>query len=158
MIPDRSLYRLYVTRSARQRTFQRFVIASAGTFVTGQLILYWLHSIVGMAPVTANITSTIANTTLVLAASRRWVWGVNGAVNVRRELVPFAAIAAAGLLISTILVAVVANLIGEGLWVNAANMSGFALLWVLRFVLIDRYIYPERSGRQADPRSIDHRP
>jgi len=147
MAPGRSLYRLRVTRSARQRTFQRFVVVSAGTVVTGQLILYSLHSIAGMAPVPANITSTVANTAIVLAANRRWVWGVNGAVHVRRELIPFAAIAAAGLLVSTILVAVVANLIGEGLWVNAANMTGFALLWVLRFVLIDRYIYPDKAQR-----------
>lgn len=117
-------------------------MVSAATLVTGQLILYLMHSVVGVAPVPANIASTVANTTLVLAANRRWVWRVNGTVAVRGELIPFAAIAAAGLLVSTILVAVVANLIGEGLWVNAANMTGFALLWVLRFVLIDRYIYP----------------
>jgi len=157
MAPDRSPYRSHVARNSRQQTFARFVMVSAGTFVTGQLILYWIHSIVGVAPVPANVASTAANTAIVLAANRRWVWRVNGAVNLRRELAPFAAIAAAGLLVSTVLVAVVARFIGDGLWVNAANMTGFALLWVLRFVLIDRYVYPKPRGLDVAPRNQDHR-
>ncbi len=126
----------------RRERFGRFVVVSAATVVTGHLILYWLHSVAGMAPVPANLASTVANTGIVLIANRRWVWQVENEVGFRREVAPFLAIAAVGLAVSTAVVWLVSETIGEGLWVNAANLVGFGVVWLGRFLVLDRYVYP----------------
>lgn len=132
----------------RRDRFGRFVVVSAATVVTGHVILYWLHSVAGLDPVPANITSTIANTAIVLVANRRWVWNVDGEIDLRTEVIPFAVIAVVGLAVSTLLVWGTSIVIGEGLWVNAANLVGFGLVWLSRFVFLDSVVY----GQASDPR------
>lgn len=125
----------------RTRIFGRYAAVSAVSLVTGHILLYGLHSLLGMAPVSSNLVSTVANTALVFAANRRWVWVVDGQVSMRREIVPFAALAGLGLALSTLLVWMTAATIGEGLWVNAANLTAFGIVWIGRFVAIDRWVY-----------------
>ena len=95
------------------------------TLLTGHLILYVLHAPLDVEPVVANMLSTAINTTIVLAANRRWVWLIDSRVGIRSEIFPFMLIAAAGLVLSTALVWVTARSGGEGLWINAANLAGF---------------------------------
>ena len=116
--------------------------------VTGHVILYALHSVLDVAPVPANIASTVMNTAIVLWANRTWVWNQSGTVRVRGELVPFFAMAAIGLAVSTLLVWATAEVIGEGLWVNAANFAGFGLVWFSRFLFLDQVIYGS-AGRDT---------
>ncbi len=124
--------------------FGRYAFVSALSLVTGHLLLYGFHVWMDIAPVPANFLSTTANTILVFGANRRWVWNVDGRIDIRREVVPFALFALVGLAVSTVFVAVVAAVIGEGLWVNAANLSAFGTVWLARFFVIDRWMYGRR--------------
>jgi putative flippase GtrA len=127
---------------------------SAVTLLTGHLILYVLHAPLDVEPVVANMLSTAINTTIVLAANRRWVWLIDSRVGIRSEIFPFMLIAAAGLVLSTALVWVTARSGGEGLWINAANLAGFGILWLARFAVLDRWVY----GRTHAPRSSTNAP
>ena len=105
-----------------------------------------LHSVLGIDPVQSNLLSTSGNTALVFVASRRWVWNVDSRISLRREVVPFAVLAGVGLALSTILVWITAETIGEGLWVNAANLTAFGVVWLVRFFVLDRWIYGSRAA------------
>lgn len=121
--------------------FGRYAVVSAVSLVTGHLLLYGFHVWMAIDPVPANLFSTASNTVLVFGASRRWVWNVDGRIDLRREVMPFAAFAVVGLAVSTLFVGAVAATIGEGLWVNAANLAGFGTVWLARFFVIDRWMY-----------------
>ena len=54
--------------------FSRFAAVSAASVVTGHVMLYGLHSVMGVSPVPTNVASTVANTVLVFGANRTWVW------------------------------------------------------------------------------------
>jgi putative flippase GtrA len=123
----------------------RFAIVSLVSLVTGHILLYGIHVWMGQDPVPSNIASTAINTVLVFFANRRWVWNVQDRVSFRREVVPFGLLALLGLAVSTLLVWITAETIGEGLWVNLANIVGFGLVWIARFFLLDRWVY----GTQA---------
>jgi putative flippase GtrA len=123
------------------KLFGRYATVSAASLVTGHLLLYGLHSMLGLEPILANLLSTVGNTALVFVGNRRWVWSVDGQVSLRREVIPFAVLAGVGLALSTLLVWVTAQTIGEGLWINAANLTAFGIIWLVRFFVIDAWIF-----------------
>jgi len=139
--PPRSLRRLM--DAVIGQVFGRFALVSLASLVTGHILLYGIHVWMDVDPVPSNLASTTINTALVFVANRRLVWNVDGEISLRREVLPFALLAVLGLLVSTALVWVVATTIGEGLWVNAANLTGFGLVWIARFFVLDRVIYRE---------------
>lgn len=124
--------------------FGRFALVSLASLVTGHILLYGIHVWMGVDPVPSNLLSTTGNTALVFVANRRWVWRYDGEVSVRREVVPFALLALAGLGLSTLFVWITAAFIGEGLWVNAANLTAFGIVWLARFFILDAWIYGQR--------------
>lgn len=132
------------------QVFGRFALVSLASLVTGHLLLYGIHVWMEVDPVPSNIASTTLNTAIVFVANRRLVWNVDGEISVRREVVPFALLAVLGLAVSTGLVWVVSATIGEGLWVNAANLTGFGLVWIARFFVLDRLIY-QAPAAQTTP-------
>ncbi len=81
--------------------------------------------------------------------NRYWVWGKRGQHSWAREVVPFWAMTIAGLVLST-LFAAVANLWTDAKFVaSLANLTAFGMLWVIKFVVIDEYVFAA-----GDPRSI----
>ena len=130
------------------QVFGRFALVSLASLVTGHILLYGIHVWMSVDPVPSNIASTTLNTAIVFVANRRLVWNVDGEVSIRREVIPFALLAVLGLLVSTGLVWLVSTTIGEGLWVNAANLTGFGLVWIARFFILDRLIYRELAANQ----------
>jgi putative flippase GtrA len=73
--------------------------------------------------------------------NRHWVWGKRGDHSWAREVVPFWAMTVAGLVLSTLLAAV-ANVWTDTTWVaSAANLGAFGVLWVVKFVVIDAYVF-----------------
>ncbi len=130
----------------RLGVFGRYATVSAASLITGHILLYGFHVWMSIAPIPANFLSTTSNTILVFGANRRWVWNVDGRIDVRREVVPFILFALIGLAVSTAFVGIVAATIGEGLWVNAANLTAFGVVWMARFFVLDRWIYGDRAA------------
>ncbi len=139
--PPRTKRALDVLSRMHEEVFGRFAIVSLASLVTGHILLYGIHVWMDVDPVPSNVASTTINTALVFWANRRWVWNVKDRVSLRREVVPFGLLALLGLAVSTLLVWITAELVGEGLWVNMANMVGFGIVWIARFFLLDRWVY-----------------
>jgi putative flippase GtrA len=112
--------------------------------------------------VTANIIATAVATVPSFELNRRWVWGKSGRPSVSREMLPFAAVTATGLALSTLAVAIAARAADDWatstrtLTVQAASLSAFGIVWVVQFVLLDRILFRQR-GAPRDRQAADHR-
>jgi len=106
----------------------------------------------GVAAWVANVLAVSIATVPSYSLNRRWTWGLTGPSDFRRQVVPFWVLAFAGLLLSTLAVeltqvsglaaAMPSPLLATGA-VLAANLSGFAVLWVVQFVVLDRVLFAE---------------
>jgi putative flippase GtrA len=99
----------------------------------------------------ANVLATSVATVPSFHLNRRWAWAKRGPTHFWREVVPFWALAFAGLVLSTIFVALTdpwmtqlhAGLLVHTSAVIGAHLSGFGALWIIQFVLLDRLLFRE---------------
>jgi putative flippase GtrA len=73
--------------------------------------------------------------------NRYWVWGKRGRNHFWREVFPFWAMAALGLVLSTIFVWFVDQRTDVTLFLMAANLSAFGLLYIAKFLVLDRVLF-----------------
>jgi putative flippase GtrA len=108
----------------------------------------------GVAAWVANVLAVCIATVPSYSLNRRWTWGLTGPSDFRRQVVPFWALAFAGLLLSTLAVeltqvsgleaAMPSPLLATGA-VLAAHLSGYAMLWVVQFIVLDRVLFADES-------------
>jgi putative flippase GtrA len=120
-----------------------------------------LGALVYTAPVSAawaNVVATTAGTVPSFELNRRWVWAKAGRRSIWSEIVPFAALSFAGLVLSTIAVAAAthtATKLGYSdsartAVAEVANIAAFGSLWLVQFMLLDRVLFRPAVDRVAD--------
>lgn len=134
------LYHL-IRRLLDRYRFLRYASVSAVVVPLGQIMLYVFHSGLGWAPVTSNIAAVAIATVPAYQLNRMWVWGQTGKSHLTREIIPFWAIAFAGLLLSTWAVDFVQGRTDAQLAVNGANLVAFGALWVVKFFVCDQLLF-----------------
>lgn len=111
----------------------------------------------GLAAWTANIIAVACATGPSYSLNRRWTWGRRDASHPWRQVMPFWAMSFAGLGLSTILVGI------TSVWATSmhlvqpfatfsllgAHLSGFALLWGVQFVVLDRVLFGGTRSNQV---------
>jgi putative flippase GtrA len=103
----------------------------------------------GIAAWPANVLATCLATVPSYLLNRRWTWGRRDASNFWREVVPFWCMAFAGLALSTLCVGIAdswaagAHLTGllRTVSVVFGHLSGFGVLWVGQFIVLDRLVF-----------------
>jgi putative flippase GtrA len=139
----------------RIRQLVRYAAVSGIATGVSQVVLATLVATRATSAVEANVIATMVGTVPSFELNRRWVWGKSGNRSLAKEVIPFAAISASGLLLSTLAVAVASR------WaeargfsgaertatVQAANLAAFGLVWVAQFVLLDRVLFRSRPRR-----------
>ncbi len=111
----------------------------------------------GLAAWMANVLATAVATVPSYHLNRRWTWGKRDASDLWREVMPFWVLSFAGLVLSTLAVALTDSLLhgtqlGQPLHtfvIVAAHLSGFGILWVAQFVLLERVLFTPRDGLGA---------
>jgi putative flippase GtrA len=108
----------------------------------------------GLAAWVANVLATAVATVPSYHLHRRWTWGKRDASHLWREIMPFWVLSFTGLVLSTIAVALADS------WTNGmhltspavhtlvlfiAQLSGFGLLWIAQFILLDRVLFADRA-------------
>lgn len=142
---------------ARSRSLvQRITRCMSVSVVTTVISLLTLATATAVFGITAWIANVIATTVATIPSyylNRRWTWGRTGASDPLREVLPFWVLSFAGLALSTISVALTdAWAAGAHLsppvhtgTLLLAHLSGFGILWVAQFILLDRVLF----GRDA---------
>jgi putative flippase GtrA len=106
-------------------------------------------AVFGVTAWIANIIATTVATGPGYTLNRRWTWGIRDASDPWRQVAPFWLLSFAGLGLSTLAVAVtdswaaqmqLAGVVRTGA-VLGAHLSGFGVLWVIQFVLLDRVLF-----------------
>jgi putative flippase GtrA len=92
-------------------------------------------------PTRSNVVAVMLTAVPVFFLNKRWVWNADGKISLRREVVPFWVFTAAGLLLSTLLVDLAQAISDSTLLVMIANLTGFGILWVAKFLFLDQIMF-----------------
>ncbi len=144
----------------------RYSLVSAVVLPTGSLIL-WLLLISGLQPVSANVVSVTATTPISYLLNRRWTWGKDGISGGAGEVAAFWWLALVGLLLSSGAVTAAARWTDRPEPLLAANVAAYGAVWVLKFLVLDQFLFSpnaarsdrvrrrihQRNVRRSDPRS-----
>lgn len=132
------------------RRLVRYAAVSGGSIVLTQVLLVGLLTS-GVTPSAANVGAVLGAAVPIYAVNRRWVWRLTGRSDLRREVVPFWACTIAGLVLSTAAVAVVARTTDDPLLLSATNIAAFGVLWLVKFFVLDAYVFGRTAPADRAP-------
>lgn len=107
----------------------------------------------------ANVTAVAVGTIPSYELNRSWVWGKSGKSHLWKEVVPFWALSFLGLVISTIAVDLVSGYVlhtdtaktaSQKLIIAGTNLGAFGVLWIGKFLIINRLLFHHRPDPVAD--------
>ena len=119
----------------------RYSGASVVGVVLTQALLVFLHGIANIDAEVSNVMAVALTSVPVFYLNKRWVWGKGGPAEMRREVLPFWGFTLLGLVISTVLVTVVDNYTDRTWPVLLANIGGFGVVWIAKFLFLDAVVF-----------------
>jgi putative flippase GtrA len=127
----------------------RFGMVSVVGVALTQALLVLFHGIMNTDATVSNVLAVVLSSVPVFFLNKRWVWGRGGPAQLRREIIPFWVLTLLGLLLSTVLVAVVDRWSDHTWPVMLANIGGFGVVWVVKFFFLDAKVFglDEAEGR-----------
>jgi putative flippase GtrA len=145
--------------SVLRRRVLRYLAASALNVVIGQALLLFAFTILLWSPVKANCFSAVVAALPAYLINRRWVWAQQGRSRLLHEVLPFWLLALAGLIISSGTVALAARMTVrvtddraiQAAAVSAAAFAAYGLVWVVRFVVLNAFIFTSPKVESAVP-------
>ena len=133
------------------RKLMRYSVASAVGVTLGQSCLYLFDEVVGLEEFVANIIAVAISSVPVYLINRYWAWELRDRNSLSREVVPFWGMTFLGLVLSTVAVAVVDGRTDWQPAIQAANLAGFGVLWVAKFVVLDRVVFARTDRLEPPP-------
>lgn len=120
----------------------KYSMVSVVGVAMGQTLLFLFVDLLDYEPTPSNVASVMLTAIPVFVLNKRWVWSADGKLSFRREVLPFLVFTGAGLLLSTLFVALAdAASDGNTLLVKVANLAGFGVLWVAKFLFLDQIMF-----------------
>lgn len=132
----------------------KYLAASMCGVVIGQTCLQL--ALVFLEKVPANIVAVAVSTIPAYLINRYWVWSKKDSISIKREVIPFWTMSFLGLLLSTLIVGAVDDA-DNRLLISAANLSGFGILWVAKFFVLDKFMFgggPATAEEHLEPPPI----
>lgn len=126
------------------RALKYSAVSIIAVVITQSLILVF-HGPMGLSPMVTNLLAVSIASLPAYLLNRAWVWGKRGRNDFRREVLPFWGFSLFGLALSTLLVAIVAELWKNPLAVNLANITAFGLIWVAKYLVLDTLLFGDVS-------------
>ncbi|MEA2702349.1 MAG: hypothetical protein QOD63_294 [Actinomycetota bacterium] len=108
---------------------------------------------------TSNIVAVCVSAIPSYWLNRAWAWGKTGKSHLMKEIVPFWSMALLGLILSTWSVdfaeshaaSITSSTIGQKLIINVAALAAFGVLWVGKFVILNRVLFAHPRGDLPEP-------
>jgi putative flippase GtrA len=127
----------------------KFGTVSLIATAVSQLILFAVYPHVISSAMASNVVATSVSTVPAYYLNRRWTWGKRGRSHLLKEVVPFWTMAFIGLVLSTVIVGIAAksaHFISSSehvkvIIVHLANLFAYALIWVARYTILNRYLF-----------------
>ena len=124
----------------------RYLAVSVINLMNHQALLFVANSLWNWSGGWANVFAACIAAVPAYLLSRAWVWEVSGKHDLRAEVLPFWLLALAGLVVSTGLAEFTDRTFGAGVLVNIASLAGYFIVWVVKFVLLDRIFMTDRGS------------
>lgn len=150
--------------SPEHRKFIKYALASVISVIVTQIVLIICYAAIKLSGEwSAFIASSIAAVPSYFL-NRNWVWRKSGKSHMRKEVLPFWIMVFIGLGFSA-LIGYYADSAGQNatdshflrtLIVTGSNIGGFAILWVLKFIIFNKILFahnPEDLDPVLDGRS-----
>lgn len=132
---------------AGRRALRYTATSLIGVTITQVLLIVFLH-LLDWKPVPANFVAVTITSVPAFLLNKHWVWGKRGKAHMRREVLPFWLFTVAGWIMSTVAVILVVKMTrthdnpdGSKLAVQGANIAGFGVLWVLKYMFLDKIMF-----------------
>ena len=135
-------------READYRKMLKYSAVSAVAFPFTQVLLLVFTLGLDWSFVTANLVAVSIMAFPAYVMNRYWVWGKKDKNRFMTEVLPFWVITLIGLILSTICAHFADQWFESPIAVNVANAVGFGLVWVFKFVFLDRVMF---GGHQHFP-------
>lgn len=129
--------------------FLRYASASVFGTVLTQALLFWFVDGLGWTGAVANVVAVTLTCIPAFVLSKRWVWRYHSRAVLHREVTAFWGMNLLGLALSTVFAAIAYALWAAGWAVSLANMAGFGLLWVAKFLVLDEFLFPTKTTTKA---------
>ena len=124
----------------RGKAFRYLAVSVIGTVITQAQIWYYLNEL-DWSGALANFVAVMVSTFPGYLMSRYWIWGDRDSSSWRRQAVPFWVLSLAGLLLSTLFAGIADHFFDSTWIVMLANIAGFGVLWIAKFVILDEYLF-----------------
>lgn len=146
-------------RTRVARVFTRFAAGSAVGTVTSQLTFLLVFGVLGASAAVSGVAAFLAGAVPNFLIHRFWTWQRSGRAGMRRDVARYLAVITVNGLLATGLTAGVDRLVGAGIDNHALRTvvlavifsASYVLLFVLKFTLLDRLVFPSPNSSSADP-------
>jgi putative flippase GtrA len=133
----------------------RYLLVSSVNVVLGEAVLGLSYLVLHWSVVAAAVVAVVVATVPAYFLNRTWVWGRTGRSHLVKEVIAFWALALVYLGLSVGAAqaahAVAVRLTGsrslQTLILMCAILFASAVLWLLRFLVLDALVFPERGSR-----------
>jgi len=119
----------------------KYSTASAAGVLVGQVTLITCLEVLDWSALASNLASVTLGCIPNYTINRYWTWQQSGENRLWGEVVPFWSMAIFGAILSMLAVAYADEQWGTTLAVAIANLSGFGLLWVAKFLVLDKLMW-----------------
>jgi len=134
-------------RTPGGRKLVRYSLVSVISVVVSQIILFFAQF--AWSARTSNIVAVLISAVPSYQLNRAWAWGKTGRSHLMKEIVPFWGMAFLGLVLSTWsadfaeshAASLTSSTLGQKLVVNAAALAAFGVLWIAKFIVLNRVLF-----------------
>lgn len=119
----------------------KYSVASGTGVVTDAVVLVVCAELIGMSFMTSHLTAVGVSSIPNYLINRYWTWQQQGKNRLWGEVVPFWVMAFLGFVLSTLFVAYAKEEWDTTIMVLIANLSGFGVLWLLKFLVLDKLMW-----------------
>jgi putative flippase GtrA len=128
----------------------KYSTASFAGLVVGQTVLFLCYQSLGWAAIPANLMSVTLGAIPNYLINRRWTWHQTGKNRLWGEVIPFWVMSALGMIVSLFTVAYAEDRWDTALAVGLAQVFGFGLLWIAKFLVLDKVMWKIVHDLQPD--------
>ncbi|HEV3401378.1 MAG TPA: GtrA family protein [Acidimicrobiales bacterium] len=146
-------------RAPEGRKLVRYSMVSVVSVVVYEFLLFVFLGLMHWSAALANFWAVSISAIPSYYLNRAWTWGKTGRSHLMKEVVPFWGMALLGLAFSTIVVDfakdgadnVTSVHLVQTLIVMFAGLAAFGVLWIAKFVVLNRVLFVHRPQPASEP-------
>jgi putative flippase GtrA len=137
-------------RSPTIRKLMKYSTASVVAVSVGQPVFWIFDGALQWGAISSNLVSVSAGAVPNYLINRRWTWSQTGKNRLWGEVVPFWVMSALGMILSLFAVAYAEERWDSTVINSIAQLAGFGVLWIAKFLVLDKVMWKIVHDLQPD--------